>query len=369
MEMVPRLSNLVWLSLWCVLCSSPASVWSRELPIVQRSDSGVPVSGVTEPSAVGQQPDQQAPGNIRGKVIDQTGASISGAVLKLTRGEQSLSQVAQSDEDGQFFFAGIAPGPFQLTITSEGLAPQTVSGNVEPGATYVVPQVILAVPTQVMEVRVELTPIELAEVQVEEQEKQRVLGFIPNFYVSYVPNAAPLTPKLKFRLAWKTSVDPVTFVAVGALAGFEQAGDKWDAYGQGAQGYAKRFGAAYADVVAGTFLGAAILPSLLKQDPRYFYNGKGRKRSRILYALANSVICKGDNGHWQPNYSNIGGNLAAGGISNLYYPASDRNGVGTVFSNAFIRIGETAIANIFQEFVIPKLTPNLPSRTHAPTHP
>jgi hypothetical protein len=74
-------------------------------------------------------------------------------------------------------------------------------------------------------------------------------------------------------------------------------------------------------------IGSAILPALLKQDPRYFYKGTGTTRSRILYAIANSVMCKGDNGHWQVNYSGILGGAAAGGISNLYYPASDRNGI------------------------------------------
>ena len=61
----------------------------------------------------------------------------------------------------------------------------------------------------------------------------------------------------------------------------------------------------YADLVSGTFIGGAILPSLFKQDPRYFYKGTGSRKSRFFYAIANSVICKGDNGRWQPNYSNI----------------------------------------------------------------
>jgi hypothetical protein len=124
------------------------------------------------------------------------------------------------------------------------------------------------------------------------------------------------------------------------------------------QGYAKRFGAAYADMATGTLIGGAILPSLLKQDPRYFYKGTGSTKSRILYAVANSVICKGDNGKWQANYSGILGGLAAGGISNLYYPAQDRNGVGLTFENALIGIGATAAANVLQEFVIKKLTPS-----------
>jgi hypothetical protein len=270
-----------------------------------------------------------------------------------------------SDDNGQFSLSNVAPGPFQLTISSAGLTSQEFSGTMHPGEAYVTPLIMLTVAIQVTEVHVGLTPDELADVQIKEQEEQRVLGFIPNFYVSYVPNAAPLGPRHKFGLAWKSATDPVTFIAVGAVAGIDQAGDRWGAYGQGAQGYAKRFAASYADVFAGTFIGSAILPSLLKQDPRYFYKGRGTKGSRILYALASSVICKGDNGSWQANYSSILGNLAAGGISNLYYPANDRNGAGLVFTNALIRIGETAVANIFQELIVPKLTPNLPTRAPA----
>jgi hypothetical protein len=109
-------------------------------------------------------------------------------------------------------------------------------------------------------------------------------------------------------------------------------------------------------------IGGAILPSLLKQDPRYFYKGTGSTRSRILYALANAVICKGDNGHWQANYSGILGALAAGGISNLYYPASSRNGAGLTFENTLIGIGGSAVGNLFQEFLVRKLTPHTQGR-------
>ena len=148
----------------------------------------------------------------------------------------------------------------------------------------------------------------------------------------------------------------------------QQAQNNFKEYGQGAQGYGKRYGASYADFVSGTFIGGAILPSLLKQDPRYFYRGTGATRSRILYALANSVICKGDNGHWQPNYSGIGGSLAAGGVSNLYYPASDR-GAALIFENTLIGIGESAATNLLQEFLIRKLTSNLPNNNNQPSKP
>ena len=220
----------------------------------------------------------------------------------------------------------------------------------------------MAVAANVAEVEVSLTQIEVAQEQIALEEKQRVLGVIPNFYVSYIPDAAPLTPKQKFGLAWRSTIDPVNFAITGIIAGVQQAQNDFSGYGQGAQGYGKRYGASYADGVVGTFIGSAILPSLLKQDPRYFYKGTGSKRSRALYAIANSVICKGDNGHWQANYSNILGNFAAGGISNLYYPASDREGAELTFENGLIGIGATAAANLFQEFVVRKFTPNLPKR-------
>ena len=361
--------SLVWLSLCVLLCSSATPTWSQETSIFQEAASAVADSPQAEGSSGGVQQLDQRPGSISGRIVDQSGANIGGARVKLTQEGQSQSQEVLTDDSGEFTFANTPPGPFQLTISSEGLAPQEVSGIVHPGEAYVVPLVMLVVATQKTEVLVGLTQVELAQEQLKEQEKQRVLGFIPNFYVSYVPNAAPLTAKQKFRLAWKTTSDPVTFLGVGALAGIDQATDRWGAYGHGAEGYAKRFGATYGNVFIGTFLGGAVLPSILKQDPRYFYKGSGSTKSRILYALANSVICKGDNGRWQPDYSSIIGNFAAGGISNLYYPPNDRNGARVVLSNALIRIGETAVANIFQEFIIPKLTPNLPSRKRAQSQP
>jgi hypothetical protein len=220
-------------------------------------------------------------------------------------------------------------------------------------------------------VQVALSQTEVAEEQIQVEEKQRVLGVLPNFYVSYIPDAAPLNSKQKFKLALRTVVDPFTLVFVGGAAGVEQAQNHFAGYGQGAQGYGKRFGAGYADMVAGTFIGGAILPSLFRQDPRYFYKGSGSKPSRFLYAIANAVICKGDNRRWQVNYSNILGSIAAGGISNLYYPKQDRNGAGLTFENGALGIGATAIANLFQEFVIRKLTPKVPNKApkNAPANP
>jgi hypothetical protein len=202
--------------------------------------------------------------------------------------------------------------------------------------------------------------VEIAQAQLDLEEKQRVLGFLPNYYVSYDHEALPLTTRQKYQLAWRTEIDPMTWFMTGFTAGVEQADNTFAGYGQGTQGYAKRFGANYADGFVGIMLGGAILPSLFKQDPRYFYKGTGSIPSRAAYAIANSVICKGDNGHWQANYSAIVGGLAAGGVSNLYYPASERSGVEVSFENALIGTAEGALENLFQEFVVRKLTPRLP---------
>jgi hypothetical protein len=292
--------------------------------------------------------------------------AVSGAHIKLSRQEGSAEQQLSSSEDGSFVFPSVSPGPFQLTISSEGFATQTFSGVLRLGENTVLPPITLALATVVAEVHVGLPPIELAQEQIREQEEQRVLGFVPNFYVTYIPNAAPLNPRQKFNLAWKTTIDPISFGLNAVTAGIQQATDEFSGYGQGAQGYAKRYGASYADFAIGTFIGGAILPSLLHQDPRYFYKGTGTKRSRVMYAIANAVICKGDNGHWQPNYSGILGSIASGGISNLYYPPGER-GASLIFENTLFGMGMNAGANILQEFVIRKLTPNLPN--HAPASP
>jgi len=349
--------RLLGLSLSLLACGF--STQARQVPIGTGVESGAAGTLGTGRSVGDQQPDPQLSGRIGGMVVDRTGVPVAGATVRLTR-DQSLDQQALSGDDGQFSFADVAPGSFRLTIALEGFATQTFDGDLRSGQSYAVPQIVLAIATSVTEIRVVPSQFEVAEEQIKEQEKQRPLGFIPNFYVSYIPNAAPLTSKQKFELAGKVIVDPVTFGMTAAIAGLQQADNELGGYGQGAQGYAKRYGAAYADTVTGTLIGSAILPSLLKQDPRYFYKGTGSKRSRVLYALETSVICKGDDGHWQANYSGILGSLAAGGISNLYYPTHDR-GAGLTFENTLIGIGTTAAANILQEFVIRKLTPKVPN--------
>jgi hypothetical protein len=347
---------VAWLLLSLPLCGLPASARSQQPPVVPEGETGRADTRGT--GSATQPPEQRSLGSIRGAIVDQSGANVAGARVTLTREDQSPMQEVQSDEDGQFFFANVAPGSFRITITLEGFATQGTSGILQPGQSNIVPPITLALATAVTEVRVVPSRVEIAEDQIKVQEKQRVLGVVPNFYVSYDHHAVPLSSRQKFELAWKSTVDPISFGLTGVIAGVQQAQNDFSGYGQGGQGYAKRFGASYANFVAGTYIGGAILPSLLRQDPRYFYKGSGSKRSRILYAIANSVICKGDNGRWQANYSSILGSLAAGGISNLYYPAENRDGAQLTFENALIGIGESAAVNLLQEFVIRRLTPS-----------
>ena len=333
----------------------------------QQAPVPAPVNGSGIAADGGPAPTQPVPGSISGTVVDQSGAVVAGARVRLTGKDPSASQEAISGKDGQFTFTNIAPGPFQITITAAGFATRISSGILQPGQNYIVLGSALEVAAAETEVDVGIPRTETAEEQIRIEEQQRVLGILPNFYVSYIPNAVPLTAKQKFKLAGKTVVDPFTFLFVAGGAGIQQAQNHFEGYGQGIEGYAKRFGAGYADTVAGTFIGGAILPSIFKQDPRYFYKGTGTKTSRSLYAIANAFVCKGDNGRWQVNYSNIVGNLAAGGISNLYYPAQDRDGAQLTLENGAIGIGTTAVANLFQEFVIRKLTPKAPKND--PTKP
>ncbi len=186
--------------------------------------------------------------------------------------------------------------------------------------------------------------------EVKEEERQRVLGIVPDFDLTYRHDAVSLTAAEKIELAFRSSVDPFTFAAAFMIAGYHETTDEDTEFGWGAEGYFKRSGAAYLDTVDGAMIGSGFLPALLRQDPRYFRMGPGPTiRRRLLYAVAMTFVCKGDSGHWQPNFSNIGGNMIAGALSNLYYP-SQETGLGQTFGNGMIITTEGAAGAVFDEF-------------------
>ncbi len=194
------------------------------------------------------------------------------------------------------------------------------------------------------------TQHQLAEEQLKEQETQRLAGVLPEFNVSYRSDAVSLSAGQKMNLALRIATDKITIAFAVVTAGYHEAEDDIKNAPWGAKGFAERSGIAYLDTFDGTMIGNGILPSLLHQDPRYFRLGHGSALHRALYAASASVICKHDNTHrWEPNYSNVLGNVAAGGLSTLYYPKGN-SGVGLVFSTAMVQTAEGAMITLAQEF-------------------
>jgi hypothetical protein len=314
-----------------------------------------------------QLPDASSVSILSGTVTDTDEAIIFNAQIILEETQTKATRTTQSDATGAFSFLAVLPGKYLVKISAPGFASWKIEDVVvRTGENVFLPPILLGVESISSTVDA-ITQEDLAEQQISAEVKQRIIGVLPNFYVSYIPNAAPLTRKQKFKLALKVTVDPVTFLTTGVTAGIEQAQNDFSGYGDGFGGYAKRYGATYGDRVTSTFFGAALLPSLLHQDPRYFYKGKGKVINRALYAISTVVICKGDNGHWQPNYSNVLGNLAAGGISSFYYPDSDRHDVQVTVDNILIGVGTGAIGTLFQEFLLKHLTHGVPPA--APSRP
>lgn len=294
--------------------------------------------------------------------MDAQGALIAGADVSFFRGEGPSTGTAvrhaTTGANGQFSFAQAAPGAFRLSVTLPGFDAASISGSLQPGQSFELRPIALKLASANFAVEVYSDPEILAAQEVHLEEQQRLLGIFPNFFVSYDWAAPPLSSRQKFSLAWMNARDPGNLLLVGTTAGVQQADNAFSGYGQGAAGYGRRYGADLGNLVAGTFMGGAVLPSLFHQDPRYFYQGTGSTRSRLLHALSSAVICRGDNGHRQPAFAGVLGDLSAGAISNLYYPASNRQGATLTLENGFLGVAGDALNGLFQEFFLRKLTPH-----------
>ena len=320
--------------------------------------NGIPSAPEPQSTATAKAQGGTDPAELNGTVTDTDGDLIPGAVVVLDGASPADHRSVIANDSGFFQFAGLMPGvAYHLTISAKGFehwvsAPVTLTS----GQFYGMTGIKLKLEGGVSSVTVYSSTEQIAAHQVELEEKQRVFGFIPNFYVVYdSKNAVSMPTKLKFKMAMRVAIDPVTIIGAATLAGMNQAGDTPN-YRQGAIGYAERFGAVYADGITDVMIGGAILPSLLHQDPRYFYQGGGGTKSRLMHAISSPFICRGDNGHLEPNYSSLGGDLFSSAISNAYYPASNR-GPALVFGNFALSTGERTVSAIVQEFVLRKLTP------------
>ena len=294
-------------------------------------------------------------GSISGTVVDTSDDPIPGATVVL-QGPSGARLTAVSKDDGAFAFDGApASAACQLTVTAEGFADWNSSITVEPGQNKALPVIKLRILAVQRAVTVSYSSKEVATQQLKVEEQQRVLRFIPNLYVTYEPHPEALTAKMKFHLAYKNLTNPFFFGRTAAWAGVQQARDDPSEWQQGAKGYSKRLGAGFADAAIGGLISNAVLPSLLHQDPRYFYQGTGTTKSRALHAMWAPVVCKGDNGKWQPNYSQMGGSLIGYSIATAYYPGSNRT-AGHVFQTFGIDMGLHVVGSLAQEFLLGKFT-------------
>jgi hypothetical protein len=309
--------------------------------------------------ALGQQTPESAPppASIIGTVTDIQNAAIPAATVVISGPNPDDRVAITSDGNGFFAFRNLRPDvSYSVTISAKGFADWTSLPIIlTPGQQLDLASIKLKIAV-VQTTVTALSSEQIATQQVKIAEQQRVLGIFPNFYVIYSHNPAPLTTKLKYKLAFRTVIDPVNFAASAFFAALDQAGDAPN-YPQGAKGYAERFGADYADGFTDIMIGGAVLPSLFHQDPRYFYQGTGTIKSRIRHAVASPFVCKGDNGRNQFNISSIGGDLASGALSNLYYPPSNR-GPGLVFEGTLITTGGRVVDALVQEFIFRHLTPS-----------
>ena len=298
------------------------------------------------------------PASLSGMVVDGSEAAIPDAVVTLLRDGRATPLHVKAGSDGLFVLPDVPAGSYQIRVERAGFVPYTTDAVLGAGQRVEMGEVLLGVAAS-ESVEVHASARDIAEAQIALEEQQRILGVFPNFYASYAPDAEPLSAGQKYRLAWRFTDDPVAFAMAGATAGVEQP-NSFRGYGRGMTGYDKRFGSAYADGFVSTMVGQAVLPGVFHQDPRYFVKGTGSVSSRVLYALASVVMCKGDSKRWQGNYSNLVGNFAGAAASNMYYPAGSRRGMTGVAQVAMTSSALGAVGGLFQEFVLHRMTPHVP---------
>jgi hypothetical protein len=330
---------------------------SSSLPDAPAPQVDVQSSAEQTPTAVGT-------ASITGTVGDTSGAAIPGAQVSLTHRDGTPLHTLFSDGRGDFAFTKLPAGSYLVIINAKGFAPYTSAEfALSSDQSYLVPSIALSVASDTTEVTVRPTEVIAAE-QIKAEEKQRLLGVVPNFYVSYAKDPAPLTTKQKFSLATHDTLDWTSWVGISATAGIEQANNSYAGYGQGAAGYGKRWAAKFGDGRSSDYLSHAVFASLFHQDPRYFYQGTGTTKSRLIHAVSSSFIARSDSGKNMPNYSYLLGAMTAGALSNAYYPHADR-GLSLVFVNSFVGIAGRSGGAVLQEFLGKKLTKNASKSANA----
>ncbi len=302
------------------------------------------------------EPQQVEPCSLEGKVRGSDGGIVPGASLTLRNEGNVRERSTKADDDGDYLMDNVPCGQFVLTVTMPGFAPLAVGGEMRDGSDALRQDVTLKIAGVNASVNVVATEKEIAQAQVDLQEHQRMAGVFPNFFVSYQWSAVPLHARQKFGLALHNAADPANVVLAAVVAGVQQASNSLPGYGQGAAGYGRRFGANLGNEVTGTFLGGAILPTVFRQDPRYFYRGTGSTRSRLWYAVSRAFVTRGDNGREEVNFSGLLGDVSTGLVSNAYAAKEDRQGWGLTVENGVLGIAGDCVNNTLQEFLLRKVT-------------
>jgi hypothetical protein len=191
-------------------------------------------------------------------------------------------------------------------------------------------------------------------------EDKRILGIFTNHRTAEESTAlSRITPRQKLALAWQDTTDRAIFLQSAFIAGLGQATNGNPSFGQGMEGYGKRFGTAYADFGLQNFMTEGLFPTVLRQDPRYFRRREGSGPSRLAYAISRLLITRSDSGKHQFNYSEVLGGATSLAISNAYYP--DSRGAGNNLGRYALQLGFDAASNVLKEFW-PDLKRKLPRR-------
>ena len=345
---------------YCWLLVALVTMWMGTLPLLSQTNATMAsVDGHALPDEPGtlQEAQSDAASALSGTLLDGNGGTIRGASVVVENATTHESHIATSDATGFFRVPALIAGTYSITITAEGFRQwQESAMTMHAGEDLALPPILMSITSATTNVRVVYSPHEVAHEQVKAEETQRLLGIVPNFYTSYVWDAEPLTGGQKLQLAGRSLVDPFAFVGTGIAAAVEQDRNTYPGFGQGAQGYGSRYGALFGDQVVGVMLARGFLPMLLHQDPRYFYKGTGTRKERAEYAITRAVVQRGDNGRWQPAYSNILGSFAAGAIGNQFLTQRDRNAGTVTISNGFLGIAFDAADSLLREFVWKAIT-------------
>ena len=346
-----------------LLCMVPTRAGAQQQIAVRETSShslpDAPLAKTDPENSAHEKSLAEGSASVAGSVLDISGAAVPGAEVNLSHQDGTELHTMVSGADGEFNFTKIPPGPYLVVVNAKGFTPfVSEEFTVAVQQAYEVPIVSLSVATASIEVVVR--PIDLiAAEQIRAAEKQRLMGVIPNFYTSYIYDAAPLTWRQKFSLATRGTFDPVAMIGVGFAAGIEQANNSFPGYGQGAAGYGKRYAAKFVDGRSSDFLTHAVFPALFHEDPRYYYRGVGTVKARLAHAVSSAFVTRSDSGRTVPNYSYLLGNMCAGALSNLYYPSANR-GAHLVFTNAAIGLAGRLGTNLLREFVTKRMTSNVP---------